>query len=259
MTVAAPSASRRNFLLISGRGKNTISPPADTDFSATSSTLLEELTTEIDDIPSIANLLTYVPFSPLHRLSVSLIDEGKRFTESARHACSLVRQHHKMLQEIVFSNAWKLPYSFAGLFDDEWGNLFRITDLVLGTDYGPAAGPSGAPSQLWYYLTAISLGKRFGTHLARIRIESSDVLNFVDSTSDSDSRFESLLSSSATLKHLRILIISPKRPNQTQHKDMDFGTYEEGRLAEKIARYGPPSLPLHQHWPRSFLDRPLGG
>ena len=159
--------------------------------------------------------------------------------DAPTHVNSLIKLHLDSLQEIIFSNAWKLGPYFHRSFDREWGSNFSITDLVLGTDRGPTVVHHDPLLTICDYLAALSVDAHFGSYLLRIRIENNDAANADDSD---DARLEPLLSTQDVFKHIRILIVSPKRINQKSSKGVDIGAHEQETLAWKISRYGPPSL-----------------
>ena len=220
-------------------------PPAPVGYDGTSSPALEELTTELDDLHSTVSILSWLPRSRLRRLSISLFSEEYGFPDSIyASACadSLIKLYGGTLEEVIFSNAWRLDPPFAYDFDRNWGGVFRITDLVLGTDRGLARERPDPLPTLYDYLQTVSVGMELGLYLTRVRIES----NHADNTDDSgDARLESLLDHRKAFTQLRILIISPKRPKDI--KDMSRQGTEpdpskEETLAWKISRYVPPSL-----------------
>ena len=224
-------------------------PLAPVDYDASSSLALEELITELDDLHSTASILSWLPRSRLRRLSISLVSEEYGFHDSVEalsYANSLLKMHLGTLQEVVFSNAWRLHLPFPREFDRAWGSVFRITDLVLGTDPGPAREDSGPLLTIYDYLATVSLDMDLGLYLMRLRIESNIEDNGTANDDDpGGTRLKSLLGHRKAFEHIRILIVSPKRPGDIQdkgHQGTWIDTSKEEMLAWRITRHGPPSL-----------------
>ena len=103
--------------------------------SFTPAVALEELHTQLDDIASTSNILTWMPASRLQRLSISA--GCKDLETDCFHVINrTVSTHQETLHEIIFTNVWYANTDLTDRFNMAWVGRFAITDLVLGmTDY----------------------------------------------------------------------------------------------------------------------------
>ena len=219
-----------------------------------SSLLLEELTTELDDVGSTLNLLGWVPRSRLRRLTLSpACRRGTAQADSVGTAAigivsQILAAHADTLQEIVFTNAWNIHTDFATDFNNQWKFKFVITDLILGTQDPDRQNDEPTISntedshalRLHLWGGVESVGKlsdtfRWGGNIERIRIGSAYVTSDLSSARQclaSDLQFPELCS-------LRILIISPKTAGPVP---IDRPSYSAWELAWYIALHGPSTL-----------------
>ena len=97
----------------------------------TPSVALEEIQTQLDDVASTTNVLTWMPASRLQRLSISAGCKDLE-TDCFRVINEVVSTHQETLHEIILTNVWYANTDLVDRFNMAWVNHFAITDLVLG-------------------------------------------------------------------------------------------------------------------------------
>ena len=200
---------------------------------------LTSLTTQFDHQPSTPNLLTWMPQSRLHRLSLLTASKwpGEDSTEAIN---STIHSHGSTLQEIQLTNAWHTQYSFGSSFNTTWASQFTITELNLGlpdTNFDgenlsrlPNSGSLLFALYGWSSFTGSESG-RWGDQLLRVRLENVDLEKATAKGVDDKN-----------LSNLRVLIVTPRGRGFEKHYPAPIRSFKEGRLALEIAKVAPPSL-----------------
>ena len=195
---------------------------------------LEELITHLDYTQSTPNILSWMPNSRLRRLSIEA-----HGTDIFNIIKQIVTDHQETLQEIVFTSAWestRSDYHFGDKFNAAWEGWFAITDLVLAckspTFYHPSSGLRQTYLSYDLFAARTWYRTRWGQRLERVRLEAPPLHSM---------GLECL--QEPTLANLRILILYPALPGQTGARyPQPLESFEEGRLASRIAQQAPTSL-----------------
>ena len=201
---------------------------------------------KLDDIDSVKNILSWLPDSQLARLAFSpVLPENERsglrsLTVPLAVTNNTTTIQQDWLQQIVFSNAWRIDECFIDYFSDHWRHKFRVTDLVLATApismSGCEKGHSCYSSRHDLEHTLFGCSKnpnRWGSYIERIRLEESWAAHgYILGPED--------LPNHVSLKNLRILILSPNNVCK-EYDRMPPATYHEA-IAMKMIETAPSSL-----------------
>ena len=236
------------------RNKGPIVTAPTKDLSESRVPVLEELTTELDDVGSTLNLLGWTPSSRLRRLALSPACNRRRVQVDSIRATGIssvsqiLAAHADTLEKIVFTNAWNIHTDFAADFNNQWQSKFVITDLILGTQDPDRKNDKlsirnteeSHALHLHLWGGAESRGTlsdtfRWGRNVERIRIESAYAASDLSSARHCLAPDLQL----PELQSLRILIISPRIAGLAP---VDRPSYNAEELAWYITLHGPSTL-----------------
>ena len=192
---------------------------------------LEDLYTELD-ITLTANLISWFPHARLRRLRLT-VSSGHRngfqeISQLENEINRLLEAHRHTLEEIIFADMCNSDL-FISRFNARWQNHFVTTDLVLHFfETWSRDGANMLADNIDHFMTT---DDRWGSKLQRVRLEGPRL----------GKKQEDFLNG-APITNLRILILCPRWISQTEHFPHDVASFPEGRLAQRLAYKGPPSL-----------------